>query len=58
MGKKLRTFSVGIDRNCSEEIIVKAKGPRDAEKKAWRIFANRKPKRKHHHVDADEIYGG
>lgn len=53
--KTEKRFSIAIDRNCSEEIIVTAQNCRDVKKKAWNIFKNRKPKKKDHQIFCDEI---
>ncbi len=57
MASKQKIFSVDIDRNCSQEIIIPAKNAREAKKKAWEKFTRRKPKRKEHQIYVDEIYG-
>lgn len=50
-----KRFSIGIDRNCSEEIIVTAYNCREAKKKGWNIFANKKPIKKDHQIFCDEV---
>ena len=53
--KRLKRLSVDIDKTCSEEIIVRAKNTRDAKKKAWGIYINRKPKKKDHNIYCQEL---
>ncbi len=53
--KEPKRFSVTIDRNCSEEIIVSALTPGKAKAKAWDRFTRRKPKRKDHQIYVDEV---
>lgn len=50
-----KVFSVTIDRTCSEEIVVKARDPIEAKKKAWDKFSNRKPKKNDHQIYCDEV---
>jgi len=54
--KPIKFFSVDIDRNCSEELIVKAKTQAEAKRKGWERFSKRKPKKKHHQIWVDEVY--
>ncbi len=55
MASKQKLWSVDIDWTRSKEMIVPAKNAREAKKKAWEKFKNRKPKRREYRLYVDEL---
>lgn len=51
----MKKYIVNIDKKWSEDIVVTAKNPREARKKAFDKFANRKLKPKDFNINESEI---